>query len=204
MNRRVMWAVVVACGAALYVGCTPCVSSGRPADAIAPVTISDGGIGDPCDTSSQCSAGLDCRGAFPVTDSYTENSTFRACTRECETSACPTGSVCADANGQTAPDGGLSRQCVPGCAKDTDCLTGHRAGSCIGEDGGTLADGGSLADGGVQLGQCRPIVCGGTTSVTCPSGYLCQDDRTYNRGGSCGTSSSGAAMAAPQASWCGK
>jgi hypothetical protein len=202
MDRRIVWALVISSGAALYAGCSPC-STKRAADAIAPVTITDGGLGDPCEATSQCSAGLDCRDVFPSDSDFSvERDTFRACTRDCTASACPTGFVCADLP-TTVQDGGQPRYCLPGCSADADCLTGHRAGKCVGEDGGTLGDGGTSADGGAVTGQCRPIVCGPTTTTECPSSFNCQAGLTG--GGSCSTGTAGAAEPAPPpSSWCGK
>jgi hypothetical protein len=195
MDRRIVWALLLSAGPLLYVSCSPCVSTGAPErDIAAQVTIFDGGIGDPCDTTSQCAPGLDCRDAFPVTNSYSEPATFRTCTRDCASNACPTGSTCISAAG----DAGTL--CVPSCAADSDCQKGHLAGTCVGADAGTLADGGN------PVGECRPIVCGGATGGSCPSSYLCQDDYYGGggRGGGCYPAGSNAAMAAPRAAWCGK
>ena len=204
MTRRIVWALVVSSGAALYVGCSPCASSGKPAnDVPAGITLADGGIGDPCDTTTQCSAGLDCRDTFPVTDTYVETATFRSCTLDCTSTACPSGSVCLDAPSGVAADGGALRFCVPGCTTESNCQTGHRAGLCALADAGVAADGGTAADAGSASGTCQPIVCGGVSSTaTCPSSYLCQE--TYYGGRNNGCYASGAAMAAPRAAWCGK
>jgi hypothetical protein len=188
---RLALLVVVVGGAALAVGCSPCVS-GAPADALPRLTLADGGMGNACESTAQCTAGLECRDAFAVTDTYAELATFKTCTRDCSASACPAGFLCTAARGGAAGDGGAALICVPACQTDADCRTGQRAGSCV-----------LPADAGTAAGTCQPVVCGGTSGGSCPSAYLCQDDVYGGRGG-CYPNNSGAAMAAPQAAWCGR
>jgi hypothetical protein len=191
MIQRLMLVLAVGSSIATAASCSPCVSTGAPADAISPVQLVDGGLGDPCSSTGQCSAGLECFQALAQTDSYAENVTFRACTQVCDgTRPCPQGSVCADSTGQPSAAG----YCVPGCQADADCRTGKRAGTCVGGP-----DAGVAADGGVRTGACQSLVC---PDNACPSGYLCQNWETFNRG-SCGTGASGVA-APPPNSWCGK
>lgn len=198
MARWWVAATVVAAAAAQLWACSPCVggNSGAPADMIALLTLADGGLGAPCSVSSECSAGLDCREAHRANGAYVSASTTRACTRDCASSACPQGFACVDQATLAAADGGAGkpRQCVPACRSDADCQGGLRAATCVG-----AADGG--VDAGVLDGLCQPVVCGGATGGTCPSGFFCQQDR-YS-GGGCGYPSS-ARAAPPEGAWCGR
>ncbi len=190
---RILLAVAAVAGIVNLSSCSPCVGNGAPADAIAPVTLSDGGLGDACNTASQCSAGLDCKGVFAVSDRSAEQETFLACTQSCATAACPAGFVCVNVESSGLnPD----RFCAPSCSTDADCRTGQRAGTCAGNDGGTLADGGTT-------GTCQPTVCGGGNQTGCPTGYQCQA-YTYYGGNRCSGGGSSGAAAPPQGSWCGK
>lgn len=203
MTRRRALVLGLLSGSALYASCSPCVSSGKPADASTPVVISDGGFGDPCDTASQCRAGLECRVLFELA-SDAEPATSRACTTACSAGVCPAGFDCILQPPQAGADGGSAQQglCVPVCEREADCQTGHRAGHCLGVDGGTLGDGGTLADGGVESGRCRAILCGGPFGENCPSTFICQDDRPSAYG--CYPAGNSPLQRAPQASWCGR
>lgn len=196
MERMLAVAVVAATAAALA-SCSPCVSSGKPADPAPPkLTLSDGGMGNACETTAQCTAGLECKDGFTVTDSYSELATFKLCTRDCSASVCPAGFACGPSRELTS-DGGYTQVCLPSCTSDADCRSGQRAGLCNGTDGGAVEDGGT--------GLCRPIVCGGVNSAnSCPAGFLCQDDDYGGRGNNCNYPANNAAIAAPQAAWCGK
>lgn len=156
------------------------------------MTLADGGMGDPCTTASQCGGGLECATVFDDR-LYAELGTFEACTRSCDTTACPSGFVCFDTAGFASATFGTTLKCVPGCANGFDCSTGKRQGTCA-----PVADAGTTADGGVLTGICTPVTC---QTTGCASGYVCQNARYAT--GSCGTGSSGAAAPPPQ-SWCGK
>lgn len=191
-------AVVAVLGATVQLwSCSPCYTgSGAPAEMINLLTLSDGGMGAPCNTTNDCSAGLDCREVHQLSGRYATLSTTRACTRDCAGSPCPQGFACVDPDTLAAPDGGAGTpgHCVPACRTDADCRTGLRAGTCVG-----ASDGG--VDAGVLDGLCRPVICGGGGGGTCPSGFFCQDEG-YG-GGRCGYPNAGRAAPPPEA-WCGK
>jgi hypothetical protein len=207
--RHLLPVAAVAAVAAALASCSPCRSTRRAADPVPPnITLADGGMGNACESTAQCAAGLTCLDGFAQTDSYAELATFKLCTVECNPTVCPAGFLCRQAAGGAGADGGRPSVCLPQCTTDSDCRNGQRAGSCAFEtpDAGTN-DGGLSVDGGVAIGTCQPLVCGGVNSGgSCPTGFLCQDDNYGGRNNGCYASNAGAAapMAAPMAAWCGK
>jgi len=214
-------------GMVVGIGATGCVGqciAESTGGAIAPQPLArlfDGGMGAPCTSADDCSAGLACKEAYSFSDSYVDPAAQMACTLDCSNAPCPQGFACSDGFTVLTNDAGqprLERICLPSCSADSDCQKGLRAGTCFGLalDGGA-GDAGT-ADAGIQEGVCRPVECGGIDSrgTTCPGPYVCQAQEVYygeqQSCAPCGPfgcyggapRSNDAARAAPRASWCGR
>jgi hypothetical protein len=111
--------------------------------------------GEPCNTTADCQAGLDCLHAYDA-----RIAASKACTTVCAPDgACPEGQVCLQPKGKSIDGGSWPSVCVNTCATDEDCR-GSAAGVCY-EDT-------ELAEGLF----CRPIEC--LDPAQCPDGYVCE------------------------------
>jgi len=124
----------------------------------APKPLANEALGEPCDNTADCEAGLTCAltlGGYPSGPARS----VTTCTQECTSSSCPTGSVCVDA--PVGAGASLPKVCVPSCKSQADCA--H------------LLGGASCSTAGV----CAPLVCTSTAvsdeeGIACPTGYSCE------------------------------
>ena len=140
------------------------------------IVVWPNGLGEPCKTDQQCTAGLSC--LCSTGSQCTTGPLAGMCTSSCQKSDCPTGGVCANlgtaVSNSVRAEPWETQVCLPACRFDADCTAGLRCRTLPAWPNGTLAVHGCFTDVPADLGGPCLDVTGTRRNDLCVTG-LCAD-----------------------------
>jgi len=146
---------------------------GGTAAAAGLIVVRPAGLGDACDRDAQCASGLRCLCSEGSSGTCPAGLRAGLCSRGCDGTACPAGSVCVDlsrsavqavADGGAASDSWRRPLCVPSCGNDMGCR-----GDLVCRELPLLYNGAS-AGGAYSWGRACYIGVPGGVGASCISG----------------------------------